>query len=130
MRSDSWFHEEFRQWRDLILRFVAGLTPAQRLLIGYRYEAPVLKASEHRLDGELLPPQQIPELPVVILEVQMFADPLFFHRLYAESGRYLQQHPGVHRLQVVVLTPQAGLRLGPVEPFAEFLERRVTIVNL
>jgi len=30
----------------------------------------------------------------------------------------------------VVLTPQAGIRLGPEEPFAEFLERRVTIVSL
>jgi predicted transposase YdaD len=130
MRSDSWFYEVFRQWPDLILHFVAGLTPAQRLLMGYRYEAPVLKASEHRLDGVLLPPHQHPELPVVILEVQMFADPLFFHRLYAETGRYLQQHPGVHRWQIVVLTPQAGLRLGPVEPFAEFLEHRVRIVGL
>jgi len=31
---------------------------------------------------------------------------------------------------MVVLTPQAGIRLGPEEPFAEFLERRVTIVSL
>ena len=30
----------------------------------------------------------------------------------------------------MVLTPRAGLPLGPVEPFAEFLERRVTVVNL
>ena len=30
----------------------------------------------------------------------------------------------------VVFTPRAGLPLGPVEPFAEFLERRVSIVDL
>ena len=29
-----------------------------------------------------------------------------------------------------MLTPRAELSLGPVEPFAEFLERRVTVVNL
>jgi predicted transposase YdaD len=130
MRSDKGFHDVSLQWPDLILRFVAGLTPAQWLPMGDRYEAPVLKASEHRLDGVLLPPPQHHELPVVILEAQMYADPRFFHRLYAESGRYQQQHLGVHRWQVVVLPPQAGLRLGQVEPFAEFLERRVTVVNL
>ena len=60
----------------------------------------------------------------------MFADRLFWHRLYAESARYLLQHPGVRHWQAVVLTPRVGLPLGPVEPFAEFLERRVTVVNL
>ena len=60
----------------------------------------------------------------------MFADVLFWHRLYAESARYLLQHPGVRHWQAVVLTPRPGLPLGPVEPFAEFLERRVTVVNL
>jgi hypothetical protein len=59
----------------------------------------------------------------------MFADGLFWHRLYAETARYLLQHPGVRHWQAVVLTPRAGLPLGPVEPFAEFLERRVTVVN-
>jgi hypothetical protein len=47
-----------------------------------------------------------------------------------ETGRYLQQHPGVQLGKIVVLTAHAGLRLGSVEPFAEILERRVTIVNL
>ena len=60
----------------------------------------------------------------------MFADGLFLHRLYAETACYLLQHPGVRHWQAVVLTPRAGLPLGPVELFAEFLERRVTIVSL
>jgi predicted transposase/invertase (TIGR01784 family) len=98
--------------------------------VGYRFEAPVLKEGEQRLDGVLVPPMETAERPVVILEVQMFANGLFWHRLYAETACYLLQHPGVRHWQAVVLTPQAGLPLGPVEMFAEFLERRVTIVNL
>jgi predicted transposase YdaD len=90
----------------------------------------VLKEGEQRLDGVLVPPVETTERPVVILEVQMFADGLFWHRLYAETARYLLQHPGVRHWQAVVLTPRAGLPLGPVELFAEFLERRVTVVNL
>jgi hypothetical protein len=39
----------------------------------------------------LPPPKDHPERQVVILEVQMFADALFLHRLYAEAVRYLLQ---------------------------------------
>jgi len=91
MRSDSWFFDLFRQWPDLILRLVENLPAEQRQIRGYTFMAPVLKAREHRLDAVLLPPQEHPELPVVILEVQMFPDPRFLHRLYAETARYLVQ---------------------------------------
>jgi len=130
MHSDSWFYEVFRQWPDLILRFLDGEKARAGNEPVYRYEAPVLKEGELRLDGVLVPQVETAERPVVILEVQMFAKGLFWHRLYAESARYLLQHPGVRHWQAVVLTPRAGLPLGPVEPFAEFLERRVRIVNL
>jgi len=130
MRSDSWFYEVFRQWPDLILRFLGGEKAVPGKEAGYRFEAPVLKEGEQRLDGVLVPPVETAERPVVILEVQMFADALFLHRLYAETACYLLQHPGVRHWQAVVLTPRAELPLGPVEPFAEFLERRVTVVNL
>ena len=42
--------------------------------------------------GVLLPPEDRPELPVVILEVQMFPDALFFHRLIA-GGRAEAHQP-------------------------------------
>jgi len=130
MRSDSWFNEVFRQWPDLILRFLGGEKAEPGKEAGYRFEAPVLKEGEQRLDGVLVPPVETAERPVVILEVQMFADGLFWHRLYAETACYLLQHPGVRHWQAVVLTPRAGLPLGPEDLFAEFLERRVTVVNL
>ncbi len=99
---------------------VAGSDPA----VG---AAPVVKAGEHRLDGVLLPPEDDPELPVVFLEVQMFPDPLFFHRLVAEATRYLLQHPQVMDWQAVVIVPEAGIQLGPSEPFRELLERRMSL---
>jgi hypothetical protein len=45
--------------------------------------APELKVGSHRLDGVLLPLTSdagTSELPVVLLEVQMRADPGFLHR--------------------------------------------------
>ena len=54
-----------------------------------------------------------PEHPVVLLEVQMHAKPGFKHRLGAQSFRFLQLHPQVLHLAVVVVVPHRRLKLGP-----------------
>jgi predicted transposase YdaD len=50
---------------------------------------------------------------VVLLEVQMHAKPGFKHRLGAQSFRFLQLHPQVQHLAVVVVVPHRRLKLGP-----------------
>ena len=57
-----------------------------------------------------------PEFPVVLLEVQMPSDPTFHGRLSAQSLRFVQRHPRVEHLEVVVITPYGGLNLGPTRP--------------
>jgi predicted transposase YdaD len=52
---------------------------------------------------------------VVLLEVQMQGKPGFKHRLAAQSFRFLQLHPQVQHLEVVVVVPHRRLRLGPAE---------------
>ena len=54
-----------------------------------------------------------PDRPVVLLEVQMQAKPGFKHRLGAQSFRFLQLHPQVQHLAVVVVVPHRRLRLEP-----------------
>ena len=54
-----------------------------------------------------------PEQPVVLLEVQMHSKPGFKHRLVAQSARFLQLHPQVVHLAVVVVVPHRRLNLGP-----------------
>ncbi|MFO0037577.1 MAG: DUF2887 domain-containing protein [Synechococcaceae cyanobacterium] len=91
----------------------------------YRFLAPELKAGSHRLDGVLWPLASdagTPELPVVLLEVQMRADPGFYHRLAAQTFRFLQLHPAIEHWRVVVITPHQRLNLGPVTPLRGFLE--------
>jgi predicted transposase YdaD len=63
-----------------------------------------------------------PELPVVLLEVQMRTDPGFHHRLAAQTFRFLQLHPAIEHWRVVVITPHQRLNLGPVTPLQSFLE--------
>ena len=75
-----------------------------------------------RLDGVLWPRQTTgcaetgsPEFPVVLLEVQMHPDSGFQHRLAAQTYRFLQRHPQVEHLEVVVITPHQRHKLGPAQ---------------
>ncbi len=70
----------------------------------------------HRLDGAFWPRSAeagTPEQPVVLLEVQMHSKAGFTHRLGAQSFRFLQLHPQVEHLAVVVVVPHRRLNLGP-----------------
>jgi predicted transposase YdaD len=103
--------------------------PGDRL---YRFEALEIKELSHRLDGVLWPSQTTgcaetgsPELPVVLLEVQMHPDPGFHHRLAAQTYRFLQQHPQVEHWAVVVIAPHGRLSLGPTQALQLFLQQVV-----
>ena len=52
---------------------------------------------------------------MVLLEVQMHAKPGFKHRLFAQTARFLQLHPQVLHLAVVVVVPHRRLNLGPAQ---------------
>ena len=86
---------------------------------------PVLKEREYRLDGLFSPPPQRPDLPAVVLEAQMAADPGFLLRLYAETGRFRQQQAWSGDWRVVVICPHRGLHFAALTPGQEFVERRV-----
>jgi predicted transposase YdaD len=123
VRTDHWFYGLFQSVPDLITLLLPGggrVTPS----LGpdapgdalYRFEAPELKAVNHRLDGALWPrgnERGTPERPVVLLEVQMHAKAGFKHRLWAQTARFAQLHPQMQHLEVVVVVPHSRLLLGP-----------------
>ena len=76
--SDKLFYWLFQLHPDRILELQRDL-PAEAC--GWRFSAPVVKERERRLDGWFQPPPDRPELPVVLLEAQMKADPRFLRRL-------------------------------------------------
>jgi len=82
----------------------------------YRFDAPEIKAVNHRLDGMFWPRSTEsgrPDQPVVLLEVQMHAKPGFKHRLGAQTFHFLQLHPKAEHLAVVVVVPHRRLNRGP-----------------
>ena len=125
--SDKLFYWLFQNQPDRILQLLPDL-PADAG--GYRFVAPLFKALEHRPDGVFLAAQQGSDLPALVLEAQMQADPEFLLRLYAESGRFLLQEKTIRRWQVVVLCPLQSMAFGDPEPVAEFLEHRVRWLEL
>ena len=126
MKTDHWFYGLFQSAPDLITLLLPGATAGVASSLGpdspgdalYRFEAPELKAVNHRLDGVLWPrgsESGTSEQPVVLLEVQMHAKPGFKHRLGAQSFRFLQLHPQVLHLAVVVVVPNRRVNLGPAQ---------------
>ena len=123
VKTDHWFYGLFQSAPDLITLLLPGdgrvapsLGPDAPGDALYRFEAPELKAVNHRLDGVLWPrgsESATPEQPVVLLEVQMQPTAEFNHRLAAQSFRFLQLHPQVQHLEVVVVVPHRRVRLGP-----------------
>ncbi len=138
--SDKLFYWVFQSHPDWILELQPDLVAAAGLAgdaagaagsaAGYRFSAPVLKEREYRLDGLFLPPPQLPELPAVILEAQMAADPGFLRRLYAESGRWLQQASTIDHWRVVVICPNRWINFGRLRAVAEFVRERVHWIEL
>ena len=118
LKTDHWFYGLFQSAPDLIALLlpkgvseVPALGPDSPGDALYRFEAPELKAANHRLDGAFWPKSGeagTPEHPVVLLEVQMHAKPGFKHRLGAQSFRFLQLHPQVQHLAVVVVWCRTG----------------------
>ena len=132
MNTDRWYYRVFQSAPDLIRSLLPGsaaaanalgldpAAPGDRL---YRFQALELKELSHRLDGVLWPREGTgcaetgsPEFPVVLLEVQMHPDSGFHRRLSAQSLRFVQRHPRVEHLEVVVITPHHRLKLGPSNP--------------
>ena len=129
MKTDHWFYGLFQSAPDLIALLLPAAGAAGSSAVPslgpdspgdalYRFDAPELKAANHRLDGAFWPRSAetgTPEQPVVLLEVQMHAKPGFKHRLGAQSFRFLQLHPQVQHLAVVVVVPHRRIKLGPAQ---------------
>ena len=129
--SDKLFYWLFQKHAERLQPLVAAVLPRME---GYVFSAPVLKEREYRLDGLFLPPDDQPDLPVLILEAQMAADSGFLPRLYAETSRLLQQMDrqgrAICRWQVVVICPSRELNFGNRLPVQEFVRERVVWIEL
>ena len=86
MKTDKLFYEFFQLAPHAVFELLQ-MTPA----CSYRYESPVVKASERRLDGLLEPSD--PKCPHYFVEIQGYNDRSIYWRLVGQIGIYHQQRP-------------------------------------
>lgn len=104
MKTDTLFHELFRQWPALALD-LAGLDPAKADRYSFRSEE--LKQAVFQLDGVLTLIEDS-DHPYVFIEVQFQPDETLYRRLLAEIFLYLQRAPQSCDWRTLVLYPTAN----------------------
>lgn len=86
MKTDPLFYRLFQALPSLTLELAGIEIPgAER----YAFQAEEVKQTAFRLDGLLLPPADLPDAPLVLIEAQMQGDEEFYGRLFAEMFLYL-----------------------------------------
>jgi len=86
MQTDTLFQEYFQTVPETIFELL-GYIPLCR----YRFESPVVKASERRLDGFLEPTDAA--CPYFFVEFQGYYERGFYWRFVQEIARYHQMRP-------------------------------------
>jgi len=100
METDNLFYRLFSVAPDLIHR-LADTDPN----VAYRFDAPVLKSIERRLDGLLRPATDDPTQPLIFLEAQMQPKPELYRRTLSKIALYLDQNDLSNPWRTVAIYP-------------------------
>jgi predicted transposase YdaD len=96
MKTDIFFYKLLEMQPSIILR-LAGLHDV--LTVPYRFQSVELKEKSQRTDGVLIPEGESAEsAPVIVCEVQFWADRFIYTRLVSETALLQMQMPEYTRL--------------------------------
>lgn len=126
MRTDKLYYQIFLAQPALLADLIPGL-PAD---CAFEYVAPVVKESEFRLDGLLLPLSDDLAVPVVFLEAQMQPDSRFYGRYFAETYLYLYQYQVDRPWRGLLILQSRQQSLGSEAPYSDLLEDKVQRIYL
>ena len=126
MKTDKLFYQLFLTQPEFLADLVPGI-PADCV---YEYSAPVLKDSEFRLDGLLLPQSEDPAAPLIFVEAQMQPDSRFYGRYFAEVYLYLYQYEIQRPWRGLVILQSRQQGLGSDVPYGDLASGRVQLLFL
>ncbi|MGB3201856.1 MAG: DUF2887 domain-containing protein [Nodosilinea sp.] len=126
MRTDKLYYQIFLSQPALLADLIPGL-PAD---CAFEYVAPVVKESEFRLDGLLVPRSDDPAVPVIFLEAQMQPDSRFYGRYFAETYLYLYQYQVDRPWRGLLILQSRQQGLGSEAPYGDLLEDKVQRIYL
>ena len=121
MKTDKLYYQIFLSQPSLLAELIPGL-PAD---CEFEYVAPVVKESEFRLDGLLVPVSENPEVPVIFLEAQIQPDTRFYGRYFAETYLYLHQYQIERPWRGLLILQSQQQALGSEVPCADLLDIKV-----
>ncbi len=126
MKTDKLYYQIFLSYPALLADLIPGL-PAD---CEFEYVAPVVKESEFRLDGLLMPLTENPEVPVIFLEAQMQPDNRFYGRYFAETYLYLYQYQIERPWRGLLILQSDRQDLGSEVPYSDLLDCKVQRIYL
>ncbi len=126
MRTDKLYYQIFLAQPALLADLIPGL-PAD---CTFEYIAPVVKESEFRLDGLLLPLSDDLAVPVIFIEAQMQPDSRFYGRYFAETYLYLYQYQVNRPWRGLLILQSRQQSLGSEAPYVDLLEGKVQRIYL
>jgi predicted transposase YdaD len=126
VKTDKLFYQLFLTQPE----FLADLVPGIPADCAYEYSAPVLKDSEFRLDGLLLPQSGDPAAPLIFVEAQMQPDSRFYGRYFAEIYLYLYQYEVQRPWRGLVILQSRQQALGSDVPYGDLASGRVQLIFL
>jgi predicted transposase/invertase (TIGR01784 family) len=126
MRTDKLYYQIFLAQPALLADLIPGL-PAD---CAFEYVAPVVKESEFRLDGLLVPLSDDLTVPVIFLEAQMQSDSRFYGRYFAETYLYLYQYQVDRSWRGLLILQSRQQGLGSEAPYTDLLEGKVQRIYL
>ncbi|MCU0423993.1 MAG: Rpn family recombination-promoting nuclease/putative transposase [Candidatus Kapabacteria bacterium] len=114
MKTDTLFYKLLEAQPALLLH-MAHLDSL--VDVPYHFQSVELKEKAQRADGILLPDTEagagaIPDAPVIVCEVQFWADKLIYTRLVSETSLLLLQMPELTRFQMVLLLRSRSIDTG------------------
>jgi predicted transposase YdaD len=126
VKTDKLFYQLFLTQPEFLADLVPGI-PADCV---YEYSAPVLKDSEFRLDGLLIPQSGDPAAPLIFVEAQMQPDSRFYGRYFAEIYLYLYQYEVQRPWRGLVILQSRQQALGSDVPYGDLASGRVQLIFL
>jgi predicted transposase YdaD len=126
VKTDKLFYQLFLTQPEFLADLVPGI-PADCV---YEYSAPVLKDSEFRLDGLLIPQSADPTAPLIFVEAQMQLDSRFYGRYFAEIYLYLYQYEVQRPWRGLVILQSRQQALGSDVPYGDLASGRVQLIFL
>jgi len=107
MKTDSLFYRIFQTAPGILLE-LAGASPTEATC--YEFRSVELKQTAFRIDGVLIPTQDLEHQPVYFVEVQFQPDPYLYHRFFAELFLYLSQNPHTADWRGILIYPDRQTR--------------------